>query len=148
MSEVVREWKRGRMLGRQFEDGHTEVDYVEPNNFGGKKDSVNYQKRMGVEELTRQYLEARKDECFTLEQLYYAIDASRRMEFREYKKRMNWCIWKRVKLVQGYREEGSGLYRNKTKVIRETRGVFQVLQDDAGVMYIADRRFDLSKLEE
>ena len=94
MSEVVREWKKGRTSGKEFADGHKEREYIEPNEFGGKKPSVSGHYRVGVEELTRQYLEVRKEEMYTLEHLYYSIGAHKKMSFREYKKRMNWVIWK------------------------------------------------------
>ena len=142
---VVREWRKGRTSGKEFADGRKEQEYIEPNEFGGKKPSVSGHYRVGVEELTRQSLETKKTEIYTLEQLYYAIGAEKKMSFREYKKRMNWVIWKRVVLKHKYWEEGSGLQRTKSKVIRETRGVFQVLQDEVGQMYLADRSF---KLEE
>lgn len=145
--EVVREWSKGRMRGKEFAGGYKEKEYIEPNQFGGKKPSVSGHYRVGVEELTRQYLAERKDEMYTLEKLYYAIGAEKKMSFREYKKRMNWVIWKRVVLKEKYWEEGSGLSRTKSKVIQETRGVFQVLQDASGLMYLADKNFDLEKLE-
>ena len=143
MNEVIREGQKGRTKWKQHSNGYIEKEYIEPNQFGGKKSSVSGHYRVGVEELTRQYLEARKEEMYTLENLYYAIGAEKKMSFREYKKRMNWCIWKRVVLKEKYWEEGSGLQRTKTKVIQENRGVFQVLQDVAGQMYLADRRFEL-----
>lgn len=144
--EVVREWRKGRTSGKEFADGHKEREYTEPNEFGGKKPSVSGHYRVGVEELTRQYLAERSNEMRTLEQLYYDVGAHVKMSLREYKKRMNWVIWKRVVLKHKYWEEGSGLQRTKSKVIRETRGVFQVLQDEAGQVYLADRSFKLEAL--
>ena len=147
MNEVIREGQKGRTKWKQHENGYVEREYIEPNQFGGKKESVSGHYRVGVEELTRQYLEARKNEMYTLEKLYYAIGAEKKMSFREYKKRMNWIIWKRKVLKERYWEEGSGLSRTKSTVVQETRGVFQVLQDESGMMYLADREFDLEKLE-
>jgi len=146
-NRVIREGQKGRTKWKQYENGFVEREYIEPSEFGGRKPSVSGHYRVGVEELTRQYLEERKNEYFSLEQLYYAIGAAKKMSFREYKKRMDWVIWKRRVLKERYWEEGSGLSRTKTKTIRETRGVFQVLQDSAGQVYLADRRFELEKLE-
>ena len=137
MSEPTTVYKVGKIEGRRMKDGAVVREYNE-GSFNNKRTFEVQRRPVNVCYVVKKFLEWRKDEAYTLEELYEVLKINERMTLFEFKKHMKFASFKRVVDRWNEREEGTRLMKPKRMTQYVNKNEFCIFEDE-GEVYYADK---------
>ena len=137
-------YRIGNIEGKTV-DGRYQREYHE-GSFNNKKVYERQMPQVNVCFIVKEFLKWRKDEAYTLEELFEVLHINERMTMKEFKKHMKFAAFKRVVDRWDEREEGTRLMKPKRMTTYVNKNEFCIFEED-GMVYYADKS-NIKKFEE